>query len=213
MNHIRKRKALGIGMSMFISTFQCSSSDFNIQTKNWGINNFQDIATYLRTTSKYYSWICPKNLSKLKTIHRRQKLNGWLHFISRKKYSRNIQIEYLVFTHHFYYRISMLLQKVVVDTSDSSEVQLIKDQLLFRKDKAFDHWDKSLSMFLKLGKHVTFLNNLKVFYKTINMFCTEYILSVLNMFCHIFFHFYIFQGSKFCISSCSCWVGHYWKLN
>lgn len=56
---------------------------------------------------------------------------------SRKKCSRNIQTEYLVINHHFYHRVSMLLPKIAVDTSDPLEVQLKKDKILFTKDEAF----------------------------------------------------------------------------
>lgn len=68
-----------------------------------------------------------------------------------------------------------------------------------------------LSIFLNLGNNITFCNNVKDFYRTIKMFWTEHILSLFNLLCHTFLHFYIFQESTFCISSFSCWVRDYWK--
>lgn len=50
----------------------------------------------------------------------------------------------------------MLFSKVVVDTFDSSEVQLNKDNILFRNNEAFTRRDKIFSMFLKLRNHVAF---------------------------------------------------------
>lgn len=107
----------------------------------------------------------------------------------------------------------MLFPKVVIDTSDASDVLFKKGRILFRSDEAFVTWDKSLSVFLPLGNQITFWKHAKDCHTKIKMFWPEQILPVLNLSCHLSYHFYIFQEAQFHISSCSCWVGDHWNLN
>lgn len=119
-----------------------------------------------------------------------------------KRGGRSIQREYLVSTHHFCYKILMFQPKVE---------SLILQRYSSKKTR---HYSKTrnllvievnvLSKFLNLVNNNAFCNNVKGFYRTIKIFQTEHILSLLNLLCHIFFHFYIFQESTFCISSFSC---------
>lgn len=119
-----------------------------------------------------------------------------------KRYSRSIQTEYLVSTHHFCYKISMFHPKV--ESLILQRYSSKKTRHYSKKRKLLVIEVNVLIIFLNLGNNNAFCNNVKDFYRTINMFQTEHILSLLNMLCHIFFHFYIFQESTFCISSFSC---------
>lgn len=151
--------------------------------------------TYLRTIWKYYSWIGLKNHSKLFTGWK-NKMGASISFVE-KGCSRSIQTEYLLSTHNFSYKISMFLPKVeslILHTYSSK-----KTRHYSKKRKLLVTEVNVLSIFLNLGKNIMFCNNEKDFYKTRTMFWTEHILSLLNLLCHIFFHFYIFQESTFCI--------------
>lgn len=168
--------------------------------------------TYLRETWKYYRWIGHKNHSKLKNIYRKnkKKICDLISFVGKKKKgSRSIQREYLVSIQHFCYKISMFLPKVesliLQRYSSKNTRRYSKDRKLLATEV------NVLSIFLNLGNIVTFCNNVKGFYRTINIFQTEHILSLLYLLCYIFFHFYIFQDSTFCISLFSCRVRVNWK--
>lgn len=127
---------------------------------------------------------------------------GDLISFSEKRCSRSIQTEYLVSTHHFCYKISLFLPKVE---------SLILQRYSSKKTRQYSEKKKLLvievnvlSIFLNLGNNITFCNNVKDFYRTIKIFWTEHVLSLLNLLCHMFLHFYIFQESAFCFSSFSC---------